>query len=204
MVLGSVAVVAQAGAGGKRCLKRDFARSYALVLEAQPFRHYYGAGGAPEASWLDPTTAIGNDSKHMRLTPQAFVNSLSEERGSFQLQECVALIDYLDAVVHPFSLYAAIPAAVLDIALAMPAVQGRAAANGQVGDVYARAHLSRELVGILRRGDLPSADRHLSAKGAVLVNEKNALLKAHADAVVAAEDPCGTHAPTYEASNSGS
>lgn len=76
-----------------------------VLLNHQPFAYYNPANqdisvdGKPrwERGWLDTLIAIGNDSKHIRLTPQGNQENLAHRQGLIRARRLQVLIEYVES-----------------------------------------------------------------------------------------------------------
>jgi hypothetical protein len=81
---------------------------YQLVLDEQPSKYHSVSNNcsAPslfEKSWLDLTSDINLDAKHVRLTPQKATRSLAVEKGTFCAWRLDVLIEYRAPLVYNWS-----------------------------------------------------------------------------------------------------
>jgi hypothetical protein len=79
---------------------------YDILLKHQAFRYYDPKPNQPmstdsksalwERSWLDTLIAIGNDSKHIRLTPQGTQARLAQKQGLIHSRQMHIVIAYIE------------------------------------------------------------------------------------------------------------
>lgn len=85
----------------KRASLTDYPQCEQVILSHQPFAYYRESKNQSEdywkLSWLDKITYIGNDSKHVRLTPQRISENLAEQFGSVKVQKLKILIEYVES-----------------------------------------------------------------------------------------------------------
>lgn len=79
----------------------DYPSCEAVLFKHQPFAYFNEQANANrdywKESWLDKVTYIGNDSKHIRLTPQHIKDELIKSFGTIRLQKMKIQIEYIES-----------------------------------------------------------------------------------------------------------
>lgn len=91
-------------------IDKVFPEAYKVLCEVQPFTSWEGAKSMEEyrnEEWLQKVHCIGNDSKHLRLTPQGAMNQVDAAKdGLIADRNVVVQIDYLEGYpqLHDWSM----------------------------------------------------------------------------------------------------
>lgn len=91
---------------GKATL-RDYPKCEEVLIRHQPFSYYAPNSNEKKEtwkkSWLDKVTAIGNDSKHVRMTPQYLKEDFAESFGTLKLLKVRVQIEYIEPRLFPWT-----------------------------------------------------------------------------------------------------
>jgi len=91
----------------RRASLEDYPKCEEVLFKHQPFAYYNEAKNKEKAfwkdSWLDKVSYIGNDSKHVRLTPQHMKGELSHRFGTISLQEVKIQIEYVESDLYTWT-----------------------------------------------------------------------------------------------------
>lgn len=88
---------------GKGIFEKEWAEAYQVLVDLQPFTAWEQSESLDdyrEKEWVQKVYCIGNDSKHLRLTPQDARNRVNSAKdGLIPERDVVVYIDYLEG--HP-------------------------------------------------------------------------------------------------------